>query len=75
MRLDSAKLREGRQRRLLTQAELAKRAGTTEATVNRLENGMQTARISTIRKLAEALEVPAEELITWEAEAQGKAAA
>ncbi len=75
MRLDSAKLREGRQRRLLTQAELAKRAGTTEATVNRLENGMQTARISTIRKLAEALEVPAEDLITWEVEKQGKAAA
>ncbi len=75
MRLDSAKLREARQRRLLTQAELGKRAGTTEATVNRLENGLQTARISTIRKLAEALEIPAEELITWEAEAQGKAAA
>ncbi len=75
MRLDSAKLREARQRRLLTQAELGKRAGTTEATVNRLENGLQTARISTIRKLAEALEVPAEELITWEAEGQGKAAA
>ncbi|MDP9355212.1 MAG: helix-turn-helix domain-containing protein [Chloroflexota bacterium] len=75
MRLDSAKLREARQRRLLTQAELGKRAGTTEATVNRLENGLQTARISTIRKLAEALEVPAEELITWETETKGKAAA
>jgi transcriptional regulator with XRE-family HTH domain len=72
------RLREIRQRKLLTQAELAALAGTTEATVNRLENGLQQPRISTVRKLAEALGVEADELIDWGAEGEpgtGKAAA
>ncbi len=76
MRLNGQRLRELRQRSLLTQAELAARAGTTEATVNRLELGLQQARISTIRKLTSALGVNAEDLIEWETEPEtGKAAA
>ena len=52
-----------RQRAFLTQIELALRAGLAEVTVNRLEQGKQTARISTIRKLASALGVLPEELV------------
>ncbi len=78
MQLNAAKLREARQRRMLTQQELADQAGTTESTVNRLENGLQRPRISTIRKLAAVLAVPAEELIEWGAQEgadKGKATA
>ncbi len=52
-----------RQRAFLTQRELAQRAGLSEVTVNRLEQGKQTARISTIRKLAAALGVLPEDLV------------
>ncbi len=76
MRLREGRLRELRQRRMLTQQELADQAGTTESTVNRLENGLQQPRISTIRKLAMVLGVDAEELIVWANEPEkGKAAA
>ncbi len=60
------RLREVRLARFLTQAELADLAGTTEATVNRLENGLQRPRISTVRKLAHALGVAPEELVIAE---------
>jgi len=62
------KLKEVRERLLVTQAELAERTGIAEATISRLENGIQTPRISTARKLAEALGVLPEELIMWGAE-------
>jgi transcriptional regulator with XRE-family HTH domain len=78
MRLAHDRLKEARLRRLLTQAELAELAGMTESTINRLEQGLQAPRISSIRKLATALDVPAEELILWGAEdgnETGKAAA
>ncbi len=79
MQLNPSRLREARLRRMLTQQELAERAGTTEATVNRLENGLQRPRISTVRKLAEVLGVAPEELIDWGGEGEvvegGKAAA
>ena len=48
--------------RLLTQRELAAKAGLTQATVQRIETGATKARISTVRRLAEALGVPAAEL-------------
>ena len=74
------KLKEARIRRALTQAELAELAGMTESTVNRIENGLQEARMSTLRKLATALKVEPEELIDWgagteDAAGTGKAAA
>ena len=78
MKLVDGALRETRLRRALTQAELAEKAGTTEATVNRLENGLQAPRVSTLRKVAAALGVEPADLIDWEAtgeEARGKLAA
>lgn len=74
------KLREVRERKFLSQQELADRAETTKANISRLERGEQQPRPSTIRKLAEALGVPPEELIDWTARPteepeMGKAAA
>ena len=74
MRVDGAKLREARERRLMTQPELSARSGVMVATISRIENGLQQPRIPTVRKLATALGVNPEELITWGAET-GKAAA
>ncbi|MCC6421707.1 MAG: helix-turn-helix transcriptional regulator [Gemmataceae bacterium] len=73
-------LREARERGLLTQAELAARSGVTVSTISRLENGLQAARISTIRKLAAAVAAEADDLIDWdrpgpEMGGKGKAAA
>jgi transcriptional regulator with XRE-family HTH domain len=59
-------LREARERALLTQEELAEKSGVTVSTISRLENGLQAARISTIRKLAVVVETTADDLIDWE---------
>ncbi len=59
-------MREARERALLTQEELAQKSGVTVSTISRLENGLQAARISTIRKLASAVAAEADELIDWE---------
>jgi transcriptional regulator with XRE-family HTH domain len=74
MWVDGSKLREARERRLLTQPELSELSGVMVATISRIENGLQQPRIPTIRKLAKVLGVDPEELISWGAE-QGKAAA
>ncbi len=58
-----AKLRELRQRRVLTLHELEKRSGVSYNTIWRLENGKTGAQPRTIRKLAAALGVEPEELI------------
>lgn len=55
-------LRQIRERRFLTQGELAERVGMSRAAINRIEQGGE-ARMSTARKLAEVLEVDPEELI------------
>ncbi len=75
-------LREARERALLTQEAVSAASGVTVSTISRLENGLQAARLDTIRKLAAVLNVPAEELIDWErpaprigAPGKGKAAA
>lgn len=62
------RLREVRERKLMTQTELADRAGLTLSTISRLENDLQRPRISTARVLAEALGVQPEDLIVWGAE-------
>jgi transcriptional regulator with XRE-family HTH domain len=56
-------LRRVRERALLTQRELAAKAGLTQATVQRIESGATQARISTVRRLAAALQVDACELM------------
>lgn len=73
-------LRQARERALLTQDELAEKSGVTVSTISRLENGLQAARVSTIRKLAEAVGASADDLIDWDRPApvtggKGKAAA
>ncbi len=56
------RLREWRQRRLLSQGELADKADVGTATIARIEAG-QGARLSTLRKLADALEITPDELL------------
>ena len=56
-------LRQVRMRKLLTQRELAAKAGVTQATVALLEGGRTRARVSTVRKLVAALGIDPHELI------------
>jgi transcriptional regulator with XRE-family HTH domain len=67
MEVKVAKLKELRQRRVLTLRELEEESGVSYNTIWRLENGYTEARPSTIRKLAAALGVEPEELIVVEA--------
>ncbi len=60
------KLRELRQRRVLTLQELEKLSGVAYNTIWRLENGRTGAQPRTIRKLAAALRVDPEELVKVE---------
>ena len=59
----SARLADMRVQRLLSQETLAYRANLSVATISRLERGLGQPRLSTIRKLAEALQVESEELL------------
>jgi transcriptional regulator with XRE-family HTH domain len=61
--VEMQKLKELRQRRVLTLHELGKRSGVAYNTIWRLENGKSGAHPSTIRKLAAALGVEPEELV------------
>ena len=54
--MQAPRLRYWRERRFLTQEQLAERAGVTSATISRLEQG-QSARLTTLVKLAKALEI------------------
>ena len=64
------RLKEWRERRLLTQRELAELVGMTVGTINRIERGVHRPRLGTVRKLAEALGVTADELVAWEARSE-----
>jgi transcriptional regulator with XRE-family HTH domain len=57
-------LRKARLKQLLTQAQLAVRAGMTPASISRIETGKGKARISTVRRLADALGVGPADLIS-----------
>jgi transcriptional regulator with XRE-family HTH domain len=57
------KLKKIRTRRFLTQEELAARAGVSPATIVRVERNQAEPHISTMRKLAEALDVEPTELL------------
>ncbi len=58
------RLREVRTRRLLTQEELAERAGVSPSTVVNIERDNREPHFRTIRKLAKALDVEPIELLT-----------
>ncbi len=60
------RLLQARQRRLLSQRELAERSGLAQTTISAIELGKQTPHLSTIRRLAEALRVDPDELIEAE---------
>jgi transcriptional regulator with XRE-family HTH domain len=56
-------LRAAREAKLLTQQELADAAGVSRTTVTELEAGVRNAHVRTIRRLATALGIPAQELL------------
>ncbi len=58
-----AQLREARERALLTQQELAARAGVQPFTISRIETDKVEPRFSTIRKLARALDMNPRDLV------------
>lgn len=58
------RLRQVREARFLTQADLAERSGVSRQTINRLEQGEIEARFKTLRQLADALEVQPATLIS-----------
>jgi transcriptional regulator with XRE-family HTH domain len=64
--VDGKKLRELRVERALSLRALGERSGVTFATINNLENGNRPARLVTIRKLAEALDIEPKELMKGE---------
>jgi transcriptional regulator with XRE-family HTH domain len=64
--VNGQRLRELRLRRALSLRALGERSGVTFATINNLENGHRPARLVTIRKLAEALDVEPKELMKGE---------
>lgn len=52
------RIKEARKRAGLTQAELAERIGTTMQNISQYERSIRSPRIGTIKKIAEALNVP-----------------
>lgn len=60
---DRERLQTLRERQVLTQAELAQKAGISELSVHKIETGQQQPRPATIRKLARALKVKAGDLM------------
>ncbi len=69
------RLREVREGKFVTQAELSQATGIAEATISRIENGLQAPRISTVRRLAEALGVHPSELMDLRSDSEkGEAA-
>jgi transcriptional regulator with XRE-family HTH domain len=51
----------------MTQAELAKKAGVSRATINRIEQGhAESVTFETVNRLAKALDVDADVLVTFD---------
>ena len=61
--MNLVRLRHYRERRGLTQRQLAEKAKMSYVTVNQIEQGKQDARPGTAAKLAEALSVTIEDLL------------
>jgi transcriptional regulator with XRE-family HTH domain len=61
-----AQLKRARERALLTQEELAHRAGVGLTTLNRIENDRAEPQFRTIRKLARALDIDPVSLVPKE---------
>ena len=64
VKIDGAKLKSLRERQFLSREELAEQVGSHRDHIGRLERGeIATPRMTTIRKLAQALEVDPAELV------------
>jgi transcriptional regulator with XRE-family HTH domain len=64
VKINGAKLKSLRERQFLTREELAEKVGSHRDHIGRLERGeVANPRMTTIRKLAEALEVDPAELV------------
>ncbi len=75
MKVDAEALRRERMRRALTQKQLAAEAGISYVTVSRMENGSAgPVKPPTLRKLADALGVAPEVLLSWGDDGTGEAA-
>ncbi len=64
--VDGQRLRELRVEKALSLRALGEVTGVAYDTINKLENGHRPARLATIRKLAEALDVEPKELMKGE---------
>ena len=74
VRVDGEKLRQLRERRVLSLRELAELAGVGYVTIRRLETGATDSALPrTVRALAKALGVEPAELIAWDAQAEESA--
>lgn len=60
------RLRQLREERALSQAELARRAGTSTSQVNAVERGERAPTVGTLERLASALRVPVTEFFVGE---------
>ena len=63
VRVDGEKLREMRRRKAMERRELGKKSGVHWTTIARLELGQTTMRLSTAKKIADALGVDPSELV------------
>jgi len=61
--MELPRLADWRRRRALAVRDLSARSGVGTSTINRLELGRQLARPSTVRKLADALDIDPTELM------------
>ena len=64
--MDGARLRKLRRERAFSQQDVERITGIAQATLSGLEQGKREARASTLRKLAEVLEVAPKELMKEE---------
>lgn len=76
VQIDGERLRQWRERRLLTLRALEAKSGVRFHTIHAIETGKQAPRISTLKKLLDALEIGPDEVMPGQAgEETGKAAA
>jgi transcriptional regulator with XRE-family HTH domain len=61
--VDGRKLKEARQRAMISQEELSRMTGVGRATISNLENEERSAQPRTVRRLAEALGVEPHDLL------------
>lgn len=74
--VDGVRLRQWRERRLLTLRDLSAQSGVAFATLQRIESGKQEPRPSTLRRILKVLDISPEDVLALgEEDETGKAAA